>query len=197
MIGVRTSRSCRRNRVTCIRVWPSKINISVLTQGELPLTSEVGRTTTSNRGDLEQQQHKMDLQRGKKLVEWHFPWIETNLVTGKSSFKPPNKKRQTTHKYLPVLCGLLLPLWCFLVFSPAGKEQNTTEIRKLYWWGGEKEKVRNEGQLSEITSAMRFPQTWCSYALLLTSVVVVTNFGRKRCICLYAHLALSSHSCCS
>jgi len=134
-----------------IRVWPSRINISALTQGELPLTSE-GRTTTSNREDLEQQQRKMDLQRGKQSVEWYFPGNKTNLVAGKSSFKPPNKTRQSAHKYLPVLCDLLLPLWCFLVFSPAGKEQNTTEIRRLHWWGGKKERVRNQEQLREVTS---------------------------------------------
>lgn len=115
----------------------------------------------------------------------------TNLVTGKSTFKPPNKKREMTYKHLPVLCDLLLPLWCFLIFSPAGKEQNTTEMRRLHRRGGEKERVGNQEQFNEVTSAIRLSQTWCSLSLLLTSVVVATKFRRKTCVCLCAHTALS------
>lgn len=143
MIGVRTSRSCRRNTVTFIKVWPSRANIFVFTQGDLPPTSQ-RRTITSTRGNAEQQ-CKIGLQIGQQSMEWHFIGNKTNLVTGNPPSNPLTKKRQITHKYLPYLCDLVLPLRCFLVFSPAGKEQNTTEIRKLNWWGWEKETVSNRG----------------------------------------------------
>lgn len=196
---VRTSRSSRRNSVMFVMVSPSMTNISVLTQRQLWLTSE-GSTTISNKGDWEQQQHKTFLQRGKQSLEWYFPGKKektTNLVTEKSSFKPLTKERDDAQMLSSPLRFTLTSVMFSYIFS-CRKRTKYNWDEKASQTRRKKERVRNQEQFSEVTSAIRLSQTWCSHSLLLTSVVAVTKFRRKNVFaCMHTLPFLVRKGCCN
>lgn len=114
----------------------------------------------------------------------------TNLVVGKSFFKPPTKERNDLQMPSSPLRFTLTSVMFSYIFSCRKRtkynwDEKASQARR------KKERVRNQEQFSEVTSAIRLSQTWCSHSLLLTSVWLPLNSGEKNCVCLYAHTTLS------